>query len=192
MKKVTVILAVMLMSVNGFSQSVFDKFEGLDEVTSVILNQKMFKMLATMGMDLDDPKAKELVEMANNITGFKVFTTGDEKISSDMKSAVASHLKSSKLEELMRIKDGNQTVNFYVKEGKDENHVKELLMFISGLKEMTKREDIEINGEKREFETVVLSLTGNIDLRQISELTNQMNVPGGEQLKKASAKKNKK
>lgn len=190
MKKVTVILAVMLMSVSGFSQSVFDKFEDLDGVTSVILNQKMFKMLATMGMDINDPEAREYVEMAKNITGFKVFTTGDEKISSDMKAAVASYLKSSSLEELMRIKDGDQTVNFYVKEGKDENHVKELLMFISGLKEMTKGQDIEINGKKREFETVVLTLTGNIDLRQISKLTGQMNMPGGEQLKKAGEKKN--
>ncbi len=60
MKKVTVILAVMLMSVTGFSQSVFDKFEDLDGVTSVILNQKMFKMLATMGMDMDDPKPRNM------------------------------------------------------------------------------------------------------------------------------------
>ncbi|MDG1660503.1 MAG: DUF4252 domain-containing protein, partial [Winogradskyella sp.] len=35
---------------------------------------------------------------------------------------------------------------------------------------------------------VVLSLTGDIDLRQISKLTNQMNMPGGEQLKKANKK----
>ena len=61
-------------------------------------------------------------------------------------------------------------------------------MFVSGLKEMTKGQNIKINGEKREIETVVLSLTGDIDLRQISKLTNQMNMPGGEQLKKANKK----
>jgi hypothetical protein len=88
----------------------------------------------------------------------------------------------------MRVKDGDQQVNFYVKEGKDENHVKELLMFISGLKEMTKGQNIEINGKKREIETVILSLTGDIDLRQISKLTNQMNMPGGDQLKKVNKK----
>ena len=88
----------------------------------------------------------------------------------------------------MRMKDGNQTVNFYVKEGKDENHVKELLMVINGLKELTKDEDIKINGKKREFETVLLSLTGDIDLRQISKMTEKMNVPGGDQLNKAGKK----
>jgi hypothetical protein len=189
MKKAIVILAVMLVSVTGFSQSVFDRFENLDGVTSVILNQKMFKMLATMGIDIDDPETKEYAEMASKITSFKVFTSGDEKVSTDMKATVAEYLKSTNLEELMRIKDGDQTVNFYVKEGKDENHVKELLMYISGLKEMTKGQDIEINGKKREFEAVIMTLTGDIDLRQVSKITNQMDIPGGEQLKKAGDKK---
>ena len=187
-KKAILIIAVMLTSMTSFSQSVFDRFEDLEGVTSVILNHKMFKMLATMGIDMDDPEMKEYAEMAASITGFKVFTTGDESISADMKATVDKYLKSSDLEELMRIKDGEQTVKFYVKEGKDENHVKELLMFISGLKEMTKGENIEINGEKREFETVIMTLTGDIDLRQISKITNQMDFPGGEQLKKAGEK----
>ncbi|WP_296312133.1 DUF4252 domain-containing protein [Winogradskyella sp. UBA3174] len=189
MKKATIIVAVMLMSLTVFSQSVFDKFEDNEEVASIVLNQKMFKMLATMGMDIDDPEAKGYVDMANNVTGFKVFTTGDAKVSADMNATVAKYLRSSSLEELMRIKDGEQTVKFYVKEGKDENHVKELLMVITGLSEMTKGQNIEINGEKRDFETVVMTLTGDIDLRQISKLTSQMNIPGGDQLKKAGDKK---
>ena len=187
-KNLILIVAFVLTSAVSFGQGVFDKFEDVDGVTSVVVNQKMFKMLATMGIDLDDPDAQEFVNMAKNITGFKVFTTGDEKISADMNATVKSYLKKSDLEELMRIKDGDQNVFFYIKEGKDENHVKELLMFVNGLKEMTKGQDIEINGKKREIETVVLSLTGDIDLRQISKLTNQMNMPGGEQLKKASKK----
>lgn len=186
MKKVIVIVTLLLTSLTGFSQSAFDKFEDLEEVTSIVLNQKMFKMLATMGVDIDDPEMQEYSEMASNITGFKVLTTDDEKISADMKATMAKYLKSSKLEELMRIKDGDQTVKFYVREGKDENHVKEFLMFITGLKEMTKGDGIEINGKTRQFETIVMTLTGDIDLRQVSKIANQMDIPGGEQLKKAT------
>jgi hypothetical protein len=43
----------------------------------------------------------------------------------------------------------------------------------------------KINGEKRDIETVVVSIIGDIDLRQISKMTSQMNIPGGEQLEKA-------
>ena len=64
-------------------------------------------------------------------------------------------------------------------------------MFITGLKELTEGQNIEINGKKREFETLILSLTGDIDLRQISKITNKMDVPGGDNLKKAGEKKSK-
>jgi hypothetical protein len=188
MKKLVVIFAIALAPVVTFGQSVFDKFEDMDGVTSVIVNQKMFKMLMDLQIQTDDPEAQEMIDMVGKITGLKVLTTGDDKISAEMNSTFNSYLKSSNLQELMRIKDGDQTVKFYVKEGKDDNHVKELLMFVNGLKELTKGQDININGEKREIETVLLSLTGDIDLRQISKLTNKMNVPGGDQLKKVGDK----
>jgi len=191
MKKLVVILAIALAPIVTFGQSVFDKFEDMDGVTSVIVNQKMFKMLMDLQIQTDDPEAQEMIDLVGKITGLKVLTTGDDKISADMNSTFSSYLKSSNLQELMRIKDGEQTVKFYVKEGKDDNHVKELLMFVNGLKEITKGQDININGEKREIETVILSLTGDIDLRQISKLTNKMNVPGGDQLKKVGEKNKK-
>ena len=191
MKKLVVILAIALAPIVTFGQSVFDKFEDMDGVTSVIVNQKMFKMLMDLQIQTDDPEAQEMIDLVGKITGLKVLTTGDEKISADMNSTFSSYLKSSNLQELMRIKDGEQTVKFYVKEGKDDNHVKELLMFVNGLKEMTKGQDININGKKREIETVILSLTGDIDLRQVSKLTNKMNVPGGDQLKKVGEKNKK-
>lgn len=191
MKKLVVILAIALAPIVTFGQSVFDKFEDMDGVTSVIVNQKMFKMLMDLQIQTDDPEAQEMIDLVGKITGLKVLTTGDEKISADMNSTFSSYLKSSNLQELMRIKDGEQTVKFYVKEGKDDNHVKELLMFVNGLKEITKGQDININGKKREIETVILSLTGDIDLRQISKLTNKMNVPGGDQLKKVGDKNKK-
>lgn len=191
MKKVTVIIALILAPMLAGAQSIFDKFEDNKEVASVIINQKMFSMIASLDIDMDDAEDQQFMEMVKRITGLKVFTTGDERVSGEMQATVDKYLKSSDLDELMRIKDGGQTVKFYVKEGKDENHVKELLMFVTGLKEMTQGQDITINGKKREFETVLLTLTGDIDLRQISKLTKQMDIPAGEQLEKAG-KKNKK
>ena len=189
MKKVIVIIALIIAPMISGAQSIFDKYEDMAEVTSIVVNQKMFSLIASIDIDMDDAEAQEYMDMVKKITGLKVFTTGDEKISAEMKATVSKYLNSSDLEELMRIKDGDQTVKFYVKEGKDENHVKELLMFVTGLKEMTKGQDIEINGKKREIETVLLTLTGDIDLRQVSKITNQMDIPGGDQLKKAGDKK---
>ncbi|CAN0603526.1 unnamed protein product [Ectocarpus sp. 12 AP-2014] len=53
-------------------------------------------------------------------------------------------------------------------------------MFVTGLKDM----DIDVNGKK--LETVLLSLTGDINLRSVSKLTDKMDLPGGDQLGKAA------
>lgn len=188
MKKAILLIAVVMTSLMSYGQSIFDQFEDMDGVTSIVVNSKMFNMLAEIDIKTDDPESQAMVDMMKKITGLKVLTTGDETISSKMNAQVTSYLKSSNLEELMRMKDGDQTVKIYVKEGKDDNHVKELLMFVNGLKEITAGQDININGKKREIETVILSLTGDIDLRQISKLTDKMNVPGGKHLKKAGEK----
>jgi hypothetical protein len=184
MKKVSFILALILMPFVVDAQSVFDKYEDVKGVTSVVVNQKMFSMIASMGINANDAEAQEYLDMVKKITGMRVFTTGDTKVSADMLATVDGYLKTSSLQELMRIKDGEQNIKFYVKEGKDENHVKELLMFMTGMNELTKNSDVNINGKKLEVETVLLSLTGDIDLRKIGEITNGMNVPGGDQLKK--------
>ena len=89
----------------------------------------------------------------------------------------------------MRFKDGEQNVRFYVKEGKDSDHVKELMMLITGMGEMLNGEDLTINGKKRNIETVVISIIGDIDLKQISKITKNINLPGGEHLDKAGEKK---
>lgn len=184
MKNVILIVAIALMSSVSFGQSMFDKYEDMKDVSSGVINSKMFSMIASIDIDLDDPDAQKFMEMAKKIESVKILSTGNSAISTNMKADAEGHINKSSLSELMRFKDGDQTVKFYVKEGKDDNHVKELFMLISGLKELTKDSPIKINGEKREFETVVVSITGDIDLREISKITSTMNVPGGKNLEK--------
>lgn len=184
-KKAVIVLALILGPMVSFGQSFFSKYESMKGVTSGVISQKMFKMIATIDVDLDDPEAQGFLDMVKKIESIKVLSTGDSNISSSLAADTEKYISSSRLDELMRFKDGNQSVKFYVKEGRDENHVKELLMYISGLKELTKDAKVEINGEKRDLETILVSIVGDVDLREISKITSKMNVPGGEHLEKA-------
>ncbi|RIV68432.1 DUF4252 domain-containing protein [Flagellimonas aequoris] len=175
MRKHILILLMTVLPLAGFSQSLFDKFEDMDEVTSVVVNKSMFNLLAKIDVEVDDPEARDFMDIASSLKSLKVFTTDNKNIGADMKSAVNSYLGSSKLEELMRIKDKDANVKFYIKQGRDDDHVSELLMFVTGIK------DVEADGRK--FETVILSLTGDIDLNKINSLTKKMNLP--EELNKA-------
>lgn len=182
MKKYLIItaLALTLAPLSGFSQSVFDKFEDMDEVTSVVVNKNMFNLLVKMDVDVDDPEAREFMEIAKSLSGLKVFVTESKQISSDMQATVDKYLKSSSLSELMRVKDKDANVKFYIRQGKNEDYVSELLMFVTGIS----NSDVAVNDRK--IETVLLSLTGDIDLTKIGALTKKMNLP--EELNKAEKK----
>ncbi len=182
MKKFLVIVVVVLSPLMTQAQSIFEKYAENTEVTYVALQPKMFQMLSKINVSSDDPDAQAVYDLVNNITSFKVITTEKSDITRDIDNWVTNHLDKSSFEELMRVRDGESNVKFYVKEGADEFHVKELIMLVTDLN----HEELEIDGKKPE--TVLLSLTGNIDLRQISKLTAKMDLPGGEQLGKAGKK----
>jgi len=185
-KAILFLMAIMLLPLTSMAQDIFAKYSESPDVTYVSIKPKMFQMLAKMDINTDDPEAQEYLNMVNSITSFKVITTGSKAISTDVSKWVQS--RKSALEELMVVKDSGVNMTFYVKQGKDEDHVSEFLMFVDGLSAVTKDLDVNMNGEKREFETVVVSLTGNIDLNQISKLTKKMNIQGSEHLEKKSKK----
>jgi len=183
MKKFLIIAALLVTPLLGSAQSIFDKYEEMDEVSSVIVNKNMFELLMKMDVDVDDPEAKEFMDIAKSLSGVKVFVTEDKAVSADMKATVDRYLKSSSLSELMRVKDKDANVKFYIREGKDSDHVSELLMFVTGINNA----DLEVNDRK--IETVLLTLTGDIDLTKIGSLTKKMNLP--EELNKAEKSKSK-
>ena len=171
MKKLTLVVAIALLPAFGFSQSIFDKYEDMDNVGSVIINKGLIELVSNLGDMSDDPEAKEFMEVASGLDGVKVFMTEDTAVAADMAKTVTKYLKSSKLEELMRVKDKDVNVKFYIRDGKKKDHVSELLMFVSGL------ENANIGNHGRKLETVLVSLTGDIDLNKIGTLTNKMNLP---------------
>ena len=118
MKKLVLMIALAVTPIITFGQGLFDKYEDLDEVTSVVVTQKMFSMISNIDINTDDPEAQAFVDMVKSLKSLKVLTTGDAGVSAKMKADVNKYLSSSALEELMRIKDGDQTVKFYVKEGR--------------------------------------------------------------------------
>lgn len=177
MKKLAIILALAIAPIVSWSQSPFDSFENEKEVSSVVVTKNMFKLLSKMDLNSNDPEAQAYLNMVNNLDDIKIFTTENPAVAKKMDAAVSKYVSASKnLGELMRIKDEGQNIQFYSKEGKNENFVSELLMHLSGM----------VDGKPT---TVIMSITGNIDLKQISKLTSELKVPGSEQLKDIDKKK---
>ena len=177
MKKLAIIIALMVAPLLVNAQNPFAAFENSDDVSSFVATKKMFKLLSTMDFDSKDPEVKEYLDLVNNLENVRIFTTENPAIRKKMDDAVTDYVsKNGALSELMRVKDDGKNVKFYSKEGKNENFVTELLMHLTGT----------VDGKER---TVIMSITGNIDLKKVSKLTKDLNVPGSEELKNIDKKK---
>jgi hypothetical protein len=170
-KKLVITLLLLLVSSPFFAQGAFDKFDGQDDVTSIVVNKKMFELMSKVKVDTSDKEAQQYMNLIKKLDNLKVFTTQSVRVEGEMKAATEKYIKTAGLEELMRVNDKGRNIKIMVKSGPKDTQIKELLMFIEGGKE----ED-----------TVLMSLTGDFDLNEISVLTDKMRIPGGDDLKKAT------
>jgi hypothetical protein len=171
MKNLIITLVFAFVSHSFYAQGAFDKYDGQDDVTSVIVNKKMFDLMSKVKVDASDKETQQYIKLIKKLDYLKVFTTKNPKVEADMKASAEKYVKSAGLEELMRINDSGRNVRISVKSGATDSQVKELLMYVDGAKN---------------DESVLLSLTGNFDINEISVLTDKMQLPGGSDLKKAS------
>lgn len=174
MKKLIITAVLILVSSPFFAQSAFDKFDGQDDVTSIVVNKKMFELMSKVKVDASDKETQQYLNLIKKLDNLKVFTTKSTRVENDMKLTADKYIKTAGLEELMRVNENGRNIKILVKSGASDTQVKELLMFIEGVKS----ED-----------TVLMSLTGNFDLNEISVLTDKMRIPGGDDLKKATKSK---
>mgnify|MGYP003631887766 CR=1 FL=1 len=169
MKKLILTLVIAIFSFGMYAQTTqLSQFEDEDHVTTVVITKKTFELMAKVSSDDMDQEAKEMVELIQGLNELKIYTTENSEVANEMNSTIKSYVKDSNLSELLRVNDKDAKVKIYIKEGKDDDHVTELLLFVN-----------EINTENkggRNPESVVISITGDIDLTKISKLINQMNV----------------
>ncbi|MBE7647664.1 DUF4252 domain-containing protein [Tenacibaculum finnmarkense] len=160
MTKIITIIIGLIFTVNlSFGQSMFDKLEDMDDVSSVIVNKDAFEMLSKFDVNSQDNEAIEVFNMVKNLDELKVFSTKKPSVVVQMEQLLKSAVSKNNLVALMRIKDENSRVKIYVKSTKNKNFVSEVLMFIKDKK-----------GENGKAESIIVFLTGTIDINKMSKL----------------------
>ncbi|GIZ07673.1 DUF4252 domain-containing protein [Flavobacterium sp. UMI-01] len=173
MKKVIAVATLfILFSIPVFSQNLLDKFNDKDEVTAVVVNKKMFELMSKVKVDANDKETQQYMNLIKKLDNLKVYTTTNAKVANDMKQTADKYIKTVGLEELMKVNEGGKNIRIVVKSGAPNAQIKEMLMFI--------------DGNNRDEETVLMSLTGSFYLNEIAVLTDKMKIPGREEFKKAT------
>ena len=175
MKKFVFTIVVLLGTLSLSAQSkvvdkLFEKYSERDGFTTVVITKHMFNLFSNVETEADD----EYMNMIKNLKNIRILT-GPENSEEGVNfyDEIMKELPKKEYEELMVIHDSDKDIKFLVKE--ENNMVSELLMVI---------------GSKTD--NVLISITGNIDMKSISKLSKSMGIQGMENLDKIDENKKEK
>ena len=162
MKKIVLLIAITLIPYLSYGQSIFDKLEKWESISSVVISKDAFEILSKFNFNLEKEESieMEIFKMVDDLDELRVYSTIDKAATQTMLSLIENEVKSKKLTELMKVKDGNSIVLIYVRSSKNKDFVSEVLMFVKGI-------DKKTNGMA---EAMIVSLSGNIDINKLSKI----------------------
>jgi len=141
----------------------FQKYEEDRSFTLVSVTPKMFGMFSKL--DINTGEGQQFMQVIKKLRGLRILAKEDTKDGPRLYREAAAFLTKD-MEELMTVRDDDTDLKFMVKENAKGN-IAELIMLV---------------GSNDEF--VAMSLVGDIDLNEISQIAGNMNIHGMENLKK--------
>ncbi len=165
MKKIGAIMALVVIVTAANGQDViskfFSKYQQDESFTNVNISSKMFGLFAQM--DAESPEDKEVLEAISKLKGLRILAKENARNSRELYKEALSLIPKN-FEELMSVRDKDKDMKFMI----DENggKISEMLMVLGGNEEF-----------------MIMSIFGEIDLKQISRIGSKMNIKGLENLK---------
>lgn len=167
MKRIMLLFSLFLISVTMMGQGTvitkyFNKYADNEDFTKISVSQKMFSMFTKL--EAGSVAEKEFLQAVSKLKGLKVIMADSIPNSMAIYTQAVADVNKAAYEELVSVKDARGNMLFSTKES--NGIISELIM---------------VAGGKKEF--IMVSLYGNIDLKTISKIAQQMSVPGLDQLK---------
>jgi hypothetical protein len=165
MKKIYIVMIVMMATQGVFAQDViskfFNKYQGDESFTQVTISSKMFSLFTNM--EVENKEDQEVLSAISKLKGLRILGKENTSDARSLYKEAFALLPTKEFEELMSVRDKDKDMKFYIKESGGK--ISELVMIMGGSKDF-----------------MVLSLFGEIDLKQVSRIGRKMNVSGLEKL----------
>ena len=166
MKNILIIISLSLaINVNGQDaiSRFFDEYASDESFSNVTITSRMFGLFTDL--EMESKEDQEVLDAISKLKGLKILAKDETNGSGKkMYREALAMLPSGEFEELMTIRDGNTDMKFMIKEsGKIIN---ELVMVLGG-----------------DDEFFILTLFGEIDLKQMAKLSKAMDIDGLDNLK---------
>ncbi|HEY9488943.1 MAG TPA: DUF4252 domain-containing protein [Chryseosolibacter sp.] len=164
MKKIVAIVVLMITvtAVNGQDviSKFFTKYQDDETFTNVNISSKMFGLFTEM--DAQTPEDKEVLDAISKLKGLKILAKENTRNSRELYNEALALIPKN-FEELMSVRDKDKDMKFMIQE--NGGKISEMLMVVGG------NEDF-----------MIMSIFGEIDLKQISRIGSKMNIKGLENL----------
>ncbi|WP_298953293.1 DUF4252 domain-containing protein [uncultured Nonlabens sp.] len=174
MKKLILTLVLAVMATPLFAQDAFEKMGNLKNISETVVTRDAFELLAEIDMNIEDDGMKAGKGLLDSLKDARFYSTSNADSARKMITMANSYIASNGLVKLMSVKEDDQLFSFHVKKGSNSKKVKVLVMVI----------DETMNAGNPE--ALVMKITGDIDLAQISKITKMINVPGQKQIEDAT------
>ena len=96
MKKSIMLVAFALVTLVSYAQSPFDKYEDVKGVTSIVMNQKMFKLLSKVDLNSSDPEMQKYINLVDNLENVKMYTSANTGVMDQMSGTMKSSGRSQR------------------------------------------------------------------------------------------------
>jgi hypothetical protein len=174
MKKLILTLVIAVMATPLFAQDAFEKMGNLKNTSETVVTKDAFELLAEINMDIEDDGVKAGKGLLDSLKDARFYSTSNPDSAKKMIAMANSYVQKNGLVKLMSVKEDDQDFAFYVKKGSNSKKVSTLVMVID--------ETMNVGNP----EALVMKISGDIDLGQISKITKMINVPGQKQIEEAT------
>jgi hypothetical protein len=176
MKKVLVVMSVIMFSVAAMAQNdavtrFFSKYQNDESFTYANISSKMFSMFTNM--EVEKKEDQEVLNAISKLKGLRILQKDDARNARELYKEALSVIPLKEYEELMSVRDKDKDMKFFVKEI-SAGKIGELLMIMGGNDEF-----------------MVLTLFGEIDLKQVGRMGSRMEIDGLKNLEKLDDKNSK-
>jgi len=169
MKRLLLLIIGLLLYVNGFAQDdvitkYFSEYEKRDDFTTIIITSRMFELIAQIP---ESEEEEDVMNVIRKLNGLKILTSSEYPQRAELSRKAVKIIEEKGFEELMIIKEGEEEIKFLIHE--KDGHISEFVMLISG-------------DDDGDF--FLMTMTGNLNLKDISRLSETLDIDGFEHLDK--------
>lgn len=170
--KIILTAALILSTWISQAQNQYKLLENLKHTTETVITPEMFELIADIDYESEEESVNALDNLITSLSEIRIYMTEDKESASKINQFFTTHVETKNMTKLMHVKEENEFFSFHILRDK-ENKVKDLVLLVNEM------------GDTMQ-ETVLILISGNLDMKQIGKLTDFMDMPGGDQLKEAS------